>query len=35
MNDERENQIAKETKRVYILAAVIICVCLVYLKWGV
>lgn len=34
MNDE-EKRIAKETKVVYLVAAVIICACLSYLKWGV
>lgn len=34
--DRRHNErVTEETRKVYIVAAVIICVCLAWLKWGV
>ncbi len=34
--DRRKNeQVTAQTRKVYIVAAVIICVCLAWLKWGV
>lgn len=39
MNDKtdrsRNEQVAEQTRKVYIVATVIICLCLAWLKWGV